>query len=158
LILTGLASCQQPKQTKKAVPIKVTTKVIKHPTQQQYETGYSGFITAGKTVNLSFQVGGRLKNITVDLGGYVKKGQLIAQIDETSYLKQYEVQKAQVELAKENYQRIKEVYESQLFNKLILQLKPHMKTLNGQKYMRLLAVMLAKKCLKLVIWLVREYQ
>ncbi|WP_109833321.1 efflux RND transporter periplasmic adaptor subunit [Reichenbachiella versicolor] len=110
-VWVGLIGCKETKQETKIEPIKVKTTKMVYPTKEQYEVGYSGLIESGKKINLSFQVGGTIEKVLVDLGSYVNKGQLIAQVDKTSYLKQYQVQQAQVELAKENYRRIQEVYE-----------------------------------------------
>lgn len=47
---------------------------------------YSGVIEEGKSVNAAFMTGGKLLNLNVKEGDRVKKGQLIASIDDTDYL------------------------------------------------------------------------
>ncbi|SEN14523.1 RND family efflux transporter, MFP subunit [bacterium A37T11] len=71
---------------------------------------YSGTIAPEKEINLGFQAGGRITSISVSMGQYVAKGQLIATIDDAVYRSQYEAQKAQADLASENYQRILTVF------------------------------------------------
>lgn len=71
---------------------------------------YDGTIMASQTVDLSFQVSGTLLRIPVETGEYVKMGQLIAEVDETTYRNQYNAQLAQAKLAKENYTRVAEVF------------------------------------------------
>ncbi|TCO25382.1 RND family efflux transporter MFP subunit [Pedobacter psychrotolerans] len=72
---------------------------------------YNGTLQANKSIDLSFQVSGTIKSLTVQPGDFVKKGQLVAAIDETTYRSQYQAQAAQAKLAEENYRRTKTVFE-----------------------------------------------
>lgn len=71
---------------------------------------YSGTIQANQSIDLSFQVGGTITSLPVQTGQYVSKGQLVAAVDESVYRAQYNAQLAQVRLARENYNRIAEVF------------------------------------------------
>ncbi len=71
---------------------------------------YSSTIQADKSIDISAQVAGTLLSLPVEVGQYIEKGQLIASIDETVYRSQYNAQMAQVDLAKETYDRILTVY------------------------------------------------
>lgn len=71
---------------------------------------YSSTVGASKTIQLSFQVAGTVLRIPVEVGQYVKKGQLVAEVDETVYRSQYNAQIAQAQLAKENYERVLTVF------------------------------------------------
>lgn len=98
---------------------KVTNKVIKvnvmnvgsDPTSSTAQIEYNGTIESDVSINASFQVSGTVLNVPVQIGDFVKKNQLIAQIDGTIYSSQYEQQLAQERLAKENYERINEVFQ-----------------------------------------------
>ncbi|WP_447639749.1 MULTISPECIES: efflux RND transporter periplasmic adaptor subunit [Chitinophagaceae] len=93
------------------VPIEV--KVISaqdSSTQPTNAISYSSTVGASKTIQLSFQVGGTVLRIPVEVGQYVIKGQLIAEVDETVYRSQYNAQLAQAQLAKESYERILTVF------------------------------------------------
>jgi len=114
VILSVLAiSCGE---EKKSVPIKpIVVKTIEIGNQMEYQNnqnvGFTGKIIANKTVNLSFQIGGTIEVLNAEMGDFVQKGALLAQVDATAYKEEYEARKAQADLAKENYERIKEVYQ-----------------------------------------------
>ncbi|MCC8409136.1 efflux RND transporter periplasmic adaptor subunit [Mucilaginibacter sp. UR6-1] len=72
---------------------------------------YDGTLEAEKTIDLSFQVSGTILSFPVKTGDFVKKGQLVGSVDETTYRNQYNAQLAQAKLASENYNRINEVYK-----------------------------------------------
>jgi membrane fusion protein (multidrug efflux system) len=74
-------------------------------------TVYDGTLEADKTIDLSFQVSGTILSLPVHTGDYVKKGQLVGSVDETTYRNQYNAQLAQAKLARENYTRINEVFK-----------------------------------------------
>ncbi|UII26912.1 efflux RND transporter periplasmic adaptor subunit [Fulvivirga maritima] len=112
LAVFALASCEKKKETKEVDPIEVQTIAVgEQGAFNAHEISYSGAITANKNVNITFQVPGTIEQITVDMGDFINKNDLIARIEATTYQNQYEARKAQAELAKENYERINEVYK-----------------------------------------------
>lgn len=112
LVVFFFASCAKKETTKTIDPIAVQTLTIGNNKNSSAKsaTRFSGTIKAAKTTQLSFQVSGNISDFKVSLGDYVNKGDVIASIDATSYREQYNAQKAQAELAEENYKRINEVY------------------------------------------------
>lgn len=72
---------------------------------------YDGTLEAEKTIDLSFQISGTILSVPVKTGDFVKKGQLVGSVDETTYRNQYNAQLAQAKLANENYTRINEVFK-----------------------------------------------
>lgn len=56
---------------------------------------YPGKVKASEEVNLSFQVAGKLKRIYVGDGGTVRKGQLVAELDDRDYRIQLEAVEAE---------------------------------------------------------------
>ncbi|MFD1015942.1 efflux RND transporter periplasmic adaptor subunit [Winogradskyella rapida] len=113
-ILLGLiiVSCGEKKTEKLINPIAVKVLNI---TQNNGVDGQSekfpGIIKPIKTTTISFQVAGDITELPVSLGDYVKKGQLIAAIDPSLYQAQFNANKAQANLAKENFERINNVFQ-----------------------------------------------
>lgn len=50
-----------------------------------YMTTYSGVIEEGKSVNAAFMTGGKIESVAVKEGDRVRKGQLLARLDDTDY-------------------------------------------------------------------------
>lgn len=73
---------------------------------------FNGVVQAEKRADLSFRVGGRLTEILVDEGSQVKKGDLLAQLDDRDA--KTSLASAQIELkkARDDYQRAKSIYDS----------------------------------------------
>ena len=111
-IITALIlySCSEKKEEvkeQKAHKVEVT----KIASNLENETlHYSGTIEADNTVSLGFSVAGRISDIYVQEGQKVKKGQLLATIDDTSYKNAYDIADAGLELANDNYKRLNELY------------------------------------------------
>ncbi|NME69481.1 efflux RND transporter periplasmic adaptor subunit [Flammeovirga aprica] len=63
-------------------------------------------------VVLSFRIGGPVQKIKVKQGDYVKKGQIIAQVDQRDYLLQLEQTKTQYEQAQKELARYQKLYDS----------------------------------------------
>ncbi|MBW2960542.1 efflux RND transporter periplasmic adaptor subunit [Mesonia aestuariivivens] len=105
-------SCGEEKKSTPIQPIEVKTITIgKHNSREQnQDIGFTGKIIANKKINVSFQIGGTIEYLKADMGDFVQKGELLAEVDATAYKEEYQAKKAQTELAKENYDRINEVY------------------------------------------------
>lgn len=78
---------------------------------------FAGISQPNNEAKLSFRVGGNIEEITVELGDNLKKGQVIARLDNTDYRINYSKavmsqKNAQVQLiaAKSSYQRIENLY------------------------------------------------
>ena len=108
-----LFACNDKETFREIKPIGVETLTIGNTNNTTYFTSenYPGTIQAKTNAQLSFQVSGDIKTIRVNNGEYVEKGRLIATIDPTTYVEQYEAQKAKADLAQENFTRINEVYK-----------------------------------------------
>ncbi|MBK7131834.1 MAG: efflux RND transporter periplasmic adaptor subunit [Bacteroidales bacterium] len=81
----------------------------------------TGTIEAITTVNVGTQVSGILQHVYVDFNDVVKKGQLLARLDETSLKAQLEQSQSQVDQAQAQlnfqeatYKRLKALYEKEL--------------------------------------------
>lgn len=110
--ITMLISCGNHKQEKIAVaPINVKVISVAGGGGTAQEISYNGTVKESKSITLAFQVSGNITQINADKGQEVKKGQLLAAVDETVYRDQYNAQLAQQKLAQDNYNRIAEVFK-----------------------------------------------
>jgi RND family efflux transporter MFP subunit len=93
--------------------------------QQVYLTGgdrlriFSGTAKAGVESNLSFKVAGTVENVYVKVGDNVKRGQMLAQLDDTDFKLQFQEADAAMKQsisqeinAKSNYERVRQLYEN----------------------------------------------
>ncbi|MCR9264339.1 efflux RND transporter periplasmic adaptor subunit [Maribacter sp. PR1] len=115
ITLTTLAllviGCSEKKETVKEVAIpKVTVKKIK-ATEEKESLTYSGTIEADNTVSLGFSVPGRISKVNVQEGQKVKRGQLLASIDQTTYKNAFDIANAGLEQANDNFKRLSGLYE-----------------------------------------------
>jgi len=72
---------------------------------------YNGTITPTITTPLSFLLPGTITNIYVEEGDFVKKGKILARIDESIYRTAYEGTTATEKQAQDAYNRLKTVYD-----------------------------------------------
>ena len=70
---------------------------------------FSGRIEAVQTVDLSFQVGGRLIALPVKEGQAIKKGAVIARLDTADYVRAVRETEVTLKLARQNYARTEEL-------------------------------------------------
>ncbi len=78
----------------------------------QESIAYSGSIVESESVPLSFMVTGRVEQVLVSEGDYVKKGQLLAELDKETLSNAYEMALATYNQAKDAYARLKPMYEN----------------------------------------------
>lgn len=74
---------------------------------------FPGKIRAASDMNLAFRVSGPILRMHVDVGSYVRKGQLLAEIDPRDYEVQLAATKAEYQQIKNEAARITELYEKQ---------------------------------------------
>jgi HlyD family secretion protein len=111
-------SLSQPKQN-----VSVETAKVERGTISNTVTA-TGTLEAVKTVEVGTQVSGVIEKIFVDYNSQVKKGQLLAQLDETPLIAQLEQSKASVDQAEAQVKYQKATYErykALLAKKLIAQ-------------------------------------
>ncbi len=114
-LLVGSAVCAGCGDTSKDVvgimePVKVKTMKVEL-SEMNESRQFSGTVEEENGSALSFSVMGTLKNIYVGLGSRVKKGQLIAEVDQTSMESSYRAAKASMEQAEDAFQRMKELHD-----------------------------------------------
>jgi RND family efflux transporter MFP subunit len=79
--------------------------------ESSYSLRYSGTIEASQTIPLTFQTTGTIEKIYVEVGDRVKKGQLLATVDNSDMLNIYNVTLAKYQQAKDAYDRLKSVHD-----------------------------------------------
>lgn len=109
LMLVGCGE-EEKQLTQKVIKVETMKIGTSQPETANNKITYSGTIQSEATVKTSFQVSGTVLQVSVQVGDFVKKNQLLAQIDPTTYNSRYEQQRAQELLAKENFERINEVF------------------------------------------------
>lgn len=92
------------------IPIKVKTEKVE-TVQGISNLKYSGTIEAFQTIPLSFRSTGTVQNVMVQEGDAVKKGQLLATVDESDMQNIYDASLASFQQAKDAYDRLKQVHE-----------------------------------------------
>lgn len=103
-----LLSCT--KQTQETTKIK-TVKIDTVRTEgNQTLLQYPGKVKAAQDISLAFRVSGTIRNIRVQDGQSVKKGQLLAELDPTDYQVQLEATEAQYKQVKSEADRVIALY------------------------------------------------
>uniref|UniRef100_A0A832DK57 Efflux RND transporter periplasmic adaptor subunit n=1 Tax=Ignavibacterium album TaxID=591197 RepID=A0A832DK57_9BACT len=92
-------------QTRQAIPVEVT--VVKKSSIDR-EIELVGNLLAWREANLGAQTTARIQKIYVDAGSRVKEGDLLFEMDDT----QLAQAKIQYQVAKDNYNRLKPLYET----------------------------------------------
>ena len=115
-ILLALMACKEKPELIEVVRAIKTITVSEQATEQIRK--FSGLVAAVDSSGLSFQVGGQVESVEVDIGDRVQKGQILAVLDMEPY--RLDVDAAEAELVKVNanvvntnaeYERQKRVYE-----------------------------------------------
>ncbi|AQU82820.1 MULTISPECIES: efflux RND transporter periplasmic adaptor subunit [unclassified Halomonas] len=106
LLLAGCADDEAPPQT----PVQVI-KLFETGQQDIFPSRrFVGRVDAKSTVNLAFQVGGRIQTFPVVQGTTVARGELIAQLDPTDYALQVRSAEAEVDQARKHLNRQRNLY------------------------------------------------
>lgn len=110
ITLLLLVSCDKKEnnnktQTAEAIPIEVT---LVKKTSIDREVELVGNLLAWREANLGAQTTARIQKIYVDAGSRVKEGDLLFEMDDT----QLAQAKIQYQVAKDNYDRLKPLYET----------------------------------------------
>jgi RND family efflux transporter MFP subunit len=111
IIWTAVTAC------KEKIEIVEQVRAIKTITVSELATGqirkFSGIVGATDSSNLSFEVGGKVETVDVDVGDPVRKGQLLAVLDKEPYRLEVDAAQADLVKARANVLNTKEEYERQ---------------------------------------------
>jgi len=92
-------------------PIPVKTIIVKKGSIG-YENTYSGTIEESESQSLSFPVIGTISKVYVSEGDYVRKGQLLAEMDNSTYKNTYNITLAKKNQAEDAYKRLEPMYKN----------------------------------------------
>ncbi|WP_018338943.1 MULTISPECIES: efflux RND transporter periplasmic adaptor subunit [Butyricimonas] len=99
---------------RRATPGLDIAQLVKTAEVQKYEgecsTTYPGKIKAASDVQLAFRVAGPILRFNAEVGEYVRKGQVLAEIDPRDYKLQYDATKAEYEQVTGESDRVIELY------------------------------------------------
>ena len=114
LLLSLLAGCNSKKslevQTSSEKSIKVTTQKVRLE-KENLNLEFSGTVEPLQTIPLNFRTSGTVEKVLVDEGDFVKKGQLLATVDETDAQNMMEIAQSKYQQATDAYNRLKSVYD-----------------------------------------------
>lgn len=111
--LTGILSgCDKHEKAIAAGPVRVDVKVVGAADTKSDRQNYSGTVEAADASTVSFSVPGTITKIYVEEGQKVAKGQLIAQIKSESLINSRNIAQAELEEARDAYQRLKKLHDA----------------------------------------------
>lgn len=112
LLLAGCNSEQSDEvQPASEKSIKVTTQKVRS-VNENLILKFSGTVEPSQTIPLTFRTTGTVEKVLVEEGDVVKKGQLLATIDETDARNMLEIAQSKHNQAEDAYQRLKSVYDN----------------------------------------------
>ena len=110
-ISVALTACKEKTEIIEVVRAIKTITVSEQATEQILK--FSGLVAAVDSSGLSFQVGGQVESVEVDIGDRVKKGQVLAVLDPEPYQLEVDAIKAELVKARDNVTNTKAEYERQ---------------------------------------------
>lgn len=111
--LTGILSgCDKHEKATAAGPVRVDVKVVGSADTKSEGQNYSGTVETADASTVSFSVPGTITKIYVEEGQKVTKGQLIAQIKSESLINSRNITQAELEEARDAYQRLKKLHDA----------------------------------------------
>lgn len=113
LLLTG---CGQPPAPQEQAPRLVKLFTVEDPAGQRLRE-FPARLKATEEAELSFRIGGQLKSLKVLQGQPVKRGQLIASIEDTDQRLRVRDRQASFDLANAQFQRIAKLLERQMISR-----------------------------------------
>jgi RND family efflux transporter MFP subunit len=109
LLVSAVAGCTNTEVEKKEIIRKVKVAAVEAD-EPILKSEFSGIIREDSENNLAFRVAGPIQAIRVKEGSFVKKGDLIAEIDPRDYQIQVDVAQAQYEQVKAETSRVTEMF------------------------------------------------
>jgi RND family efflux transporter MFP subunit len=110
-ISVALTACKEKVEIVEVVRAIKTITVSEQAAERIFK--FSGLVAAVDSSGLSFQVGGQVESVKVDIGDHVKKGQVLAVLDPEPYLLKAAEIKAELIKARDNVTKTKAEYERQ---------------------------------------------
>jgi RND family efflux transporter MFP subunit len=105
----ALTACKEKTEIVEVVRSIKTITVKEQPAGKIFR--FSGLVAAVNSSGLSFQVGGQVESVHVDIGDQVEKGQVLAELDPEPYKLEMDAVKAELIKARDNVTKTKAQYE-----------------------------------------------
>ena len=112
MLLLIISSCGN-KGEQKEIVVNVKTDTVKVYGRGK-SASFPGRIKAGDDINLSFRIAGPIASINVSSGNFVKKGQVLAQIDQRDYEIQLAATEAEYNQIKNEADRVIALYKKEV--------------------------------------------
>ncbi len=106
-----ITSCQQESSKGKSSVRSVKCDTVRLDDCSLQKSQFAGKVTSASEVKLSFRVAGVIEKVNVKQGDYVKKGQLLAQMDPRDYQLQYDATLAEYNAIRAEAERVIALYE-----------------------------------------------
>jgi RND family efflux transporter MFP subunit len=110
-IAAALTACKEKPEIVEVVRSIKTMTVSEQAAEKIFK--FSGLVAAVDSSGLSFQVGGQVESVEVDIGDHVKKEQVLAVLDAEPYQLEVDAIKAELIKARDNVTKTKAEYERQ---------------------------------------------
>jgi RND family efflux transporter MFP subunit len=110
-IAVALTACKEKQEIIEVVRSIKSITVSEQPAEQTRK--FAGQVAAVDSSGLSFEVGGQVKSVEIDIGDRVKKGQVLAVLDPEPYQLEVDAIKAELVKARDNVTKTKAEYERQ---------------------------------------------
>jgi len=110
-LFVALTACKEKTEIIEVVRSIKTITVSEQPADKIFK--FSGQVAAVDSSGLSFQVGGQVESVEVDIGDRVKKGQVLAVLDPEPYKLDVDATEAELVKARDNVTKTKAEYERQ---------------------------------------------
>ena len=112
MLLLIISSCGKKDEHKEMVVNVKTDTVMVYGSGKS--ANFPGRIKAGDDINLSFRIAGPIASINVSAGNFVKKGQVLAQIDRRDYETQLAATEAEYNQVKDEANRVIALYKREV--------------------------------------------
>ncbi len=109
LLLCLLCSCSEQKKT--SLPVHSVEVTSPTPSCKTITKSYSGIVREAHEISLGFKTAGQIKRIHVEEGKYVKKGELLAELDDEDYKLGVEALQIQYDQLKDEVARTRKLFE-----------------------------------------------
>lgn len=123
-VLLLIQACSEEPKTSVAEPRRPVKVMEVGINNQQQSRSFPCLAQAKQTIQSSFRIGGTIRNIFLKLGEHAPKGTVIAELEQSDYLSRLSQTEAGVDVAKARadnagaqYQRIKNLYETESVSK-----------------------------------------
>lgn len=109
LLICLLCSCNEHKKT--SLPVHSVEVTNPTPSCKTITKSYSGIVREAHEISLGFKTAGQIKRIHVEEGKYVRKGELLAELDDEDYKLGVEALQIQYDQLKDEVARTRKLFE-----------------------------------------------